>query len=65
MYVVARFTICEPVSKRKVTTLVIDASPPIAKFGLLTLREKMPSSGTLVTPRTSPLELKAASVPDT
>jgi hypothetical protein len=64
MYVVAKLTICEPVSKRKVMTLVIDVSPSSAKVGVLTLSEKTPLAlGSLVTPSTSPLELKAASVP--
>ena len=65
VYVVARCTICKPVSKRKVMTLVIDVSASLAKSGLLTLREYTSPIDRAATPTTSPFELNAASVPST
>ena len=59
-YVVARSMMREPVSKRKL--MVLDAVGPLT-VGVVTLREKPRLVHTLVTPRTAPSVLKAASVP--
>jgi len=60
MYVVARNTTSEPVSNLNVTTSLTNAS---ANFGLEMLMEKTPSFAAVMTPMTSPIELKAARVP--
>ena len=60
VYVVARNTPSEPVSNLNVTTSLINAS---SNLGLEMLMEKTPSSAAVMTPTTSPIELKAARVP--